>query len=383
CGGCGNVCPSGDICNGGQCQKPCTAPQTLCPGEPGCFDLTTDNANCGTCGTACLPPAGGTVTGSATCTASKCIFSCPTDAGVADGGGPIVQCDVDSGGAAGCFDLTQASEHCGSCDTHCPSGQVCTQSTCCPQGDSFCSGQCIDTQTDPANCGGCNVSCASPATCSAGKCVGYSQTNNPTGVTFLDACSMTGTTVVLKSQGSWKPTGLLTLPIPFSFYGTAQTQFWLQNEGTMGVGAPQTGIFQPDGFPDCQSGGDPTTKYPAIVAFGDYDLATGPNGVCYAVQGTAPNRQFVATWSQATDQLDPGSVLTFSIALTETTNTIDLMYDTASGADGGIDPTVAGINATIGMQGKPAGTLVATPVSCATAFLTTTPTILRFTPAGP
>jgi hypothetical protein len=110
-------------------------------------------------------------------------------------------------------------------------------------------------------------------------------------------------------------------------------------------------------------------------------MGTNGNGVCYATAGTAPNRQLVATWSQVNLSSDPGSTLTFSIVLTETTNTIDFMYQTAGGADGGLDPTVAGANATVRLQAKQGGPLVTTQYSCAKAFITQTPLDLRFTPA--
>jgi hypothetical protein len=379
CGSCGHTCDVGQICNASQCQANCVSPQALCPGQPGCFDLTSDLHNCGTCGTQCIPPAGG-VAATTACTASQCVFSCPADAGVAEGGGPIVRCDVDSGGSAGCFDLTQQSDHCGSCGKQCPSGQICSQSSCCPQGNLYCGTGCIDVSKDPSNCGGCGASCPAPAQCSAGKCTGYT-TSTPAG-TFLDACALPGKATVLVNQGGgWSNNGaLLSLPFTFTFYGTAQTQFWLQNQGAMGLGPPMTGIFTPDNFPDCKGGGDPTTGYPAIVAFGDSSLATGAGGVCYATTGTQPNRQLVATWSGATSQSETGSVLTFSIVLGETTNTIDLMYKTAAGTDGGLDPQVAGINATVGMQAKQGTTLVYTPYSCHTAFITQTPLDVRFTP---
>jgi len=377
CGSCGHMCPTGDICSASQCQAPCVAPKTACPTQAGCFDLTSDDQNCGTCGTQCLPPAGGTVVGTATCVQSQCLFTCPADAGVADGGGPIVQCGADSG-VAGCFDLTSSSDHCGSCGTPCTGGMTCTQSQCCAPGDSYCSGTCINVQTDPNNCGACDAGCPAPATCAAGVCTGYT-TTTPT-VAFIDACAQTGKTTVLTNQGVWSHTNLIGLPFPFTFYGVAETQFWLQNEGTIGFGAP--GSFPPpDGYPDCTAGGDPSTAYPAAVVFGDYSLATGPSGVCYVTLGTAPSQQFVATWSQATDQQDPGSVLTFSVVLTQTTNTLDFMYQTAAGADGGIDPAVSGTSATVGIQGTAGGKFAATPYSCAAGFLTSTPLVVRFTPA--
>jgi hypothetical protein len=287
-----------------------------------------------------------------------------------------VQCGADSG-VAGCFDLTASTDHCGSCGTPCEAGSTCTQSQCCPTGDSYCSGTCVDVTTSATNCGSCGALCPSPATCSAGVCTGYT-TTNPTAA-FVDACAQTGETTVLKNQGIWKSTNLIGLPFSFTFYGVAYTQFWLQNQGTLGFGAP--GSFPPpDGYPDCTGGGDPSTAYPAAVVFGDYDMATGPNGVCYATIGTAPNQQFAVTWSQVTDDSDPGSTLTFSLVLTQTTNTLDFMYETATGADGGIDSTVSGMNATVGIQGMPGGKFAATPYSCAAGFLKTTPLVARFTP---
>jgi len=67
--------------------------------------------------------------------------------------------------------------------------------------------------------------------------------------------------------------------------------------------------------------------------------------------------------------------------LTQTTNTIDFMYQTATGADGGIDSIVSGTTATVGIQGMPGGKFAATPYSCAAGFLKSTPLVVRFTPA--
>jgi hypothetical protein len=377
CGSCGHVCPTGDICTASQCQAPCAAPTSSCATQAGCFNLTNDSQNCGMCGLQCLPPAGGTVVGTAMCVNSQCQFTCPTDAGVVEGGGPIVQCEADAG-TPGCYDLTSSSEQCGSCGTACTGSQICTQSHCCATGDKYCGGTCTDVTTSATNCGACDAGCPSPATCSAGVCTGYTLTT-PT-IAFVNACAQTGATTVLRNDGIWSHTNLIGLPFPFTFYGVSETQFWLQNEGTIGFGAP--GSFPPpDGYPDCTAGGsDPTTGYPAAVVFGDENLATGPNGVCYATLGTAPNQQFVATWDQATDATDTGSTLTFSVVVTQTTNTIDFMYQTATTADGGVDTTVSGITATVGIQGLPGGTFAATPYSCAAGFLKTTPLVVRFTP---
>jgi hypothetical protein len=309
--------------------------------------------------------------------ASQCVFTCPT--GVVDGGGPIVQCGADSG-VPGCFDLTQSSDHCGSCGTSCEGGNTCNESQCCPPGNRSCGGTCINVQTDPNNCGGCDAGCPSPAQCSAGTCTGYTKSNPTTA--FIDACTLTGHVATMTNAQFWTFTDLMPLPFSFTFYGTAVTQYWLQSQGTMGLGPPMTGIITPDGYPACGTAGqgDPSLHYPAILAFGEETMGTGAQGICYATTGATPNQQFVVTWEQATLGDDTGSALTFSVVLTQTTNTVDLMYKTVASSDGGIDPTVAGANATVGMQAFPGGGPVHTAVSCDATFITATPLDIRLTP---
>lgn len=368
CGSCGHECPSDQICVAAQCQIPCSSPTVVCPGTPGCFNLQTDMQNCGTCGTACLPPSGGTVPGTAACVGGKCLFSCP-DAGLPDGG-PIVQCGAD-GGTPGCFDLTSSSQACGSCTTQCTGSQVCSESQCCPAGDMYCNGACTDVQTDNANCGSCGAVCN--AQCNAGTCQGYVQ-SNPTGA-FIDACTLSGSSVVLKNQSDWETTPAITLPFTFTYYGQSETEVFLATDGAMGFGAPS--VFYE--LPQCGQA-EPFTSFAVALAFGDENLETGAGGVCYATTGTAPNQQFVATWEQASYLGDTGATLTFSIVLTQTTNTIDFMYGTASGADGGIDPNVAGTNATVLIQ-YPATPELVSQVSCNKTFIPSTPFDVRFTPA--
>jgi hypothetical protein len=100
-------------------------------------------------------------------------------------------------------------------------------------------------------------------------------------------------------------------------------------------------------------------------------------------QGTSPNRQFVATWSKASQPFDPGSVVTFSIILTETSNAIDFVYQTAATADGGIDPTVGGSNASVGIQVPQGPSVLATKIFCgngSAGFINSTPFAIHFQP---
>ncbi|HSQ68383.1 MAG TPA: MXAN_6577-like cysteine-rich protein [Polyangiaceae bacterium] len=96
CGSCFNVCGQGELCANGTCTNACAAAdggvETLCSqdaGPPYCSNLQTDNANCGSCGTACSPDAGG-----GTCCSGTCV------------------------------DLTDDKNNCGSC------GNVCGVGSC-------------------------------------------------------------------------------------------------------------------------------------------------------------------------------------------------------------------------------------------------------------
>ena len=92
---------------------------------------------------------------------------------------------------------------------------------------------------------------------------------------------------------------------------------------------------------ECRFGQVETT----VLAFWD-DLLTRTGGVCVATIGSAPNRQFVATWNDAS-LLENAQVthLTFSIVLSEGTDIIDVLY---AGMTGG-GTLSAGSSATIGL----------------------------------
>jgi hypothetical protein len=382
CGSCGNKCPANNTCSCGACTPPCTGGLSPCCGQ--CVDVNKDPNNCGTCGNACVPPMGGTPV----CGNGACSFTCATDAGT-DGGGPLVECGPDSG-TPGCFDLSTSASACGACGVVCQGTDTCSEGKCCPAGNVICGGVCTPINT-ATNCGACGVPCPAPATCTNGMCVGYVETTAV--APFIDACALSGSATVpsLAGQTSWLMSGAITLPFSFSFYGTAETKAFLGTEATLGFGGPS--LFY-EGFPDC-SNPSPFTAYPAVVAFGDDSFM--PGSVCYATIGTAPNRQFVATWDGGTELGDASFLLSVSIVLSETTNAVDLLYSSPAmgsdaGADGGADggtgdgggvpvtdPTLAGRMATIGMQ---LGTSAAatTAISCDKAYLTVTPFDVHLVP---
>lgn len=337
-------------------------------------DLTKDPFNCGQCGNVCPQPSGSQFPATAVCKAGVCSFSCASDAGA--GAGNLLVCPAGVG-ASGCFDPLTSVTSCGGCGNECTSGQQCIQGTCCAAGGAICAGKCEDLMNDPANCGSCGNACGAGGACAAGKCVGY-VASNPT-ESFIDACKLTGHKAVMPNQFGWVMSSVFSLPFTFDLFGQPQTQFWIGSQGTLAFGA-QDPNNPPDGFPQCPSSSsfpDPTTGYPAILAFGDANLNTGPDGVCFGQTSGTP-QQFVVTWNHLNESTESRSVLTFSVVLTQGSNAIDLQYATAENhPDGGLDPTVAGANASVGMQ---LSANVASVYSCNVTFIPQTPYSIHFDP---
>jgi len=349
-------------CDGGSCAPACPGQLMACPGL-GCIDVSSDLKNCGGCGTVCTAiDAGGAAP---ICHEGQCTFSCPA------GSSPTVQ----SCPGVGCVDVAKSLANCVACGNACTAGQTCTSGVCCGGTSKLCGGACIDVTSSDTNCGACNNACATGGHCAGGKCVGYTMaTSTPTAV-GVDACTLMGHQALLTSSSGWEESAVVSLPFAFSFFGEAQTQFWVGSQATVGFGAPPMGAFS---YPMCPLP-DSSNQYGAAIAFGD-SIDTGTAGVCYATTGTAPNRQLVLTWEKATHELDTGSVLTVSIILTETANTIQFDYDTATpGMDGG--GYVRGNNATVGLQ-DPTG-MIAAQYACGTGsndLFNAAPFTISFTP---
>ena len=208
CGGCGDVCPAGSICEAGKCTS-CKPDEVFCFNR--CVNLKNDPNNCGACSNWCSPnPAG---------------FPPPPPRmayGCNDGTCNHLQCNTDwadcnNDRTDGCeVNVRRDPKNCGDCGKECAAGEACINGTCqCDPGPSGCDcmpgfmtdvtlrcaerpnsiakcefGRCgfscqagyfdcnqvaldgceVDIFKDPRNCGACGASCETGQACIDGVC---------------------------------------------------------------------------------------------------------------------------------------------------------------------------------------------------------------------
>jgi hypothetical protein len=115
CVGCANASDctvTGQTCVGGQCQ--CAATLTPCDGA--CVDLSSNDAHCGACETACSDVQ--------SCSDGSCVCDDPL----------LTNC------SGACVDLTSDAAHCGNCTTSCTAGAYCLTGACVEcRDDTDCS----------------------------------------------------------------------------------------------------------------------------------------------------------------------------------------------------------------------------------------------------
>jgi hypothetical protein len=133
--------------DGARCKKDAQCASHDCCGGV-CVRTSTDNNNCGGCGSVCSE--------AADCQEGVCRCL-PTRQDIC---------------GSACTNVLWDDDNCGACGNACAENQGCFLGTCgCPDASQlWCNGQCIEGTTDPNNCGNCGVVCPAGQGCVGGQC---------------------------------------------------------------------------------------------------------------------------------------------------------------------------------------------------------------------
>ena len=226
----------------------------------------------------------------------------------------------------------------GNCSPNCRHQVICPEATdALPSGSTGTS-----TNISSANVahaifcpgGGGTLRGGITSTCTAAGGGGYTRGSSP--LSWVDACSQPGAMTVL--AGSDDGTSIVALPFLFNFYGSPFASVGVASNGMLSFTSP---TYVPTN----------TTLPTATVAntiFSFWDDLQQRNGICIAVTGSAPSRRYIV---EENDAYFYGSAtpttehLSFETVLSETTNTIDVLYQQM---DGGTRAN--GDSATVGIQ---------------------------------
>jgi hypothetical protein len=159
--------------------------------------------------------------------------------------------------------------------------------------------------------------------------------------------STTGISILANGDDA---TATITIPFSFFFYGVGYTSLCVSTNGLISFGSCVANDF---------GNLDLTTQSPAgnqpLIAplWSDLTFAVpGAGSVVYQTLGTAPNRQFILQWNNATLLNVPGN-LNFQVVLYETSNNILFQYQTVHSSSAAVSNGAAatvGIRATDGQS---------------------------------
>ncbi|MBX2905734.1 MAG: fibronectin type III domain-containing protein [Taibaiella sp.] len=175
-----------------------------------------------------------------------------------------------------------------------------------------------------------------------------------TGVSLENMSS--GTTSLVGSGSDDGTSGVKTIGFDFWYVGTRYTQFSVNANGLVRLGASAATSSWTNSFTE-------TTNNPKIMPYWD-DIATGTNGgVRYKVIGSAPNRKLVIDWYNMTIPRSVGSTGAgnFQCWLNESTGVIEFVYGS------GVVTNTSNSGASIGLA---TGTTVYASINASTDAVT-------------
>ncbi|MDB4930312.1 MAG: Tryptophan synthase alpha chain [Myxococcaceae bacterium] len=222
----------------------------------------------------------------------------------------------------------------GNCSTECRHQVVCPEA-----GDPIPAGSSNVVVANVAHAvfcpGGASIRGGITATCTSTAGGNYTRGTSP--LSWRDACAAPGHQTALAGSDDGTTTGVL--PFTFRFYGSPFNTVGIATNGMISFVEP-TYVSANGTLPT----GDVANT---LFAFWD-DVRNRANGVCTALFGSAPDREYVVQWN---DQYFAGSSasgpehLTYQVVLTETANTLDVLYNQMMGGT-----RAEGDSATVGIQ---------------------------------
>ena len=160
--------------------------------------------------------------------------------------------------------------------------------------------------------------------------------------------------------------GPYNIGFTFNYFGNNYTQFYVSSNGWIGFSAGQTNGYTAQFLPN---GGAPKN---AILADWE-DLLPNTGNMNYYTTGTAPNRVLVFNFNNVPHYGCRSNIHTFQIVLFETTNVIDVNFQSK--------PLCGGNGATLGLTNIDGGKVVPVGGKNASVWSILTPQKYRFSPS--
>jgi gliding motility-associated-like protein len=187
----------------------------------------------------------------------------------------------------------------------------------------------------PVNAGpDVTTSCGSPCTSLSATYFQTKATNTYTvsSIPYTPSSYTTGTTVNTPVDDQWY--GIINIPFPFCFFGTAYTQCVAGSNGIITFNTGNANTYCPWSFTaTIPNSGLPTNSI--MTPYHDIDPSVGSSSeIRYAVSGTSPCRKFTISYYRVPMYSCNSNLATHQVVLYETTNIIEIYIQTKPGCSG-------------------------------------------------